>query len=490
METGPCTSLSTQKIIQKWSQILRTLKINNETEIESYVRYDDLARIAKVVADRNVILTIRETGRAAVQRIKQDHPCKPHQVLEKSISNKKDRCVGLSEAEVKQWEGLIGHRDRPKPEGGGIEVKGIRTQKTHRCGKGEEDWFTYIGPVGEKYTPPEEETEPAYKSWVTKAAIAADESKVPEDALTGDYDIHEIMYGEHAGAVLPGTLVPSDSYDEEELLAALNLACGEGRNKGGHVFMHGPQHSYVPHVNTTGSESLAMTKVPLLYDTPLLLIGKLPTNAVNSWLSREDRGSALIEFTNGAKVHVVMIENESEVDKLYKAMGRPGWARYSTVFQMLHVYKTNLSSLSAGTGEPGTRARQKLLEWDLWCKAVSKNIQMSQGLVDEYRSRVGEGSGTYMKMEQLMYQTVPRVNVVEVSKMTAEEKSQVAVEMYREIERLLGTYATYKQMKTTGTTNQGKAELAYISKLKSDVQVRQLPKAARASDVHPKPCRD
>ena len=360
--------------------------------------------IQKVCERHNFIITVRETGKYSVERIEQGYPCKPHDVLEKSIkgSSLKDkdkvdetlRSAVISKVKQLQIYGFIGHWG--KDDEGRKTLLGVRTITTH------ENNLPLLNQVGVEGTKaaaqnyPTQKTKNKYKTWISLDYLENELSgQVPQDTLTGDYDTHDIVYARASG-VKRGTRVPSDSPDEKRFIDYINSAIFDGIKRLGYnindsklsetkrldkkglklrrtnakgydgtteqpntvpdenttknpfsVIQHGPQQAYVAHILAEGKEFL----VPglIAYDLPIAVFGNLDNfgqqGPIVIGLKKIER--VVITNTNIDAIIKDKDNDEDQLDRLYDKLGGQGWKLQVKTFENTLPYlRTNMGVIA------------------------------------------------------------------------------------------------------------------------------------------------
>ncbi|MGK7916086.1 MAG: hypothetical protein AB4038_11185 [Prochloraceae cyanobacterium] len=389
----------------------------------NFVARPHLELIQKVCEAKKMIVSIRETGNHSIRRIEAGYACKPHQVLEKSVKQSSlDAKVDstLRNALIPQIRrldlyGFIGHWG--KDTSNRDTLLGIRTITTH------EHQLRLLDANG---NPTQRAARQNYanekelhrnKTWVSLNYIQT--RGIPEDALTGDYDTHDLLYNYNGRGIKKGQRIFGDSLDESRIIDEINSTIFDGiakyrlyyrndltdgmlrgfitarkdraeaydadtiqaktRDNPFSVIQHGPQQAWATHVLGKGKEYL--TPSLIAYDVPLAVFGDLSAFGQQG---------------------PIIIEREDELENLYRSIGGKIWPEQVKTFeQSLPYIKQNLSTVAGKKRSKDTKTVEKdtnldtqqrkariktidltwakrLNAWDYWIVYVLRNQRIAE----------------------------------------------------------------------------------------------------------------
>lgn len=430
--------------------------------------------IQHVCEKHGFIATFRDAGKHSIKRIQAGSPCKPHAVLEKSIKEKsiadKDFVDVDLQDDVKEkveqlnlW-GLIGHWG--KNGRGQHTLLGIRTVATHEPRKplldqdGKEletgEGQLYAGALhaakekaakrakNQTLSDPkrlkEVQLHQQYQTWVSLSYLERPPNLIPGDALTGDYDMHEMIHAKGSGQ--RGGRVISESPEEGRFSDLLNNAIFEAQEKRNQLsktfhetvapienwpenaqkptnyrippgstrhnpyalIQHGPQHAYGAYIFAGGKEFLV--ECLLAYDVPIAAFG-IPKNIVQQLSTQFTQNKQAVE------TGPILIEKVEELDALYKLLGVQGWDQAPKQFDdYLKFAQLNLGSMLRKQEEKAESlretdeetARKQLVAidaqrgiWDYWLLALRQQKIKSRSPRERYPSMVDK-----LKVKELL----------------------------------------------------------------------------------------
>lgn len=231
--------------IERISQTLRPSTIG-EVARQHYVLEAHAQGLLAACKKHKICVTIRNTGEYSLQRIREGHPCKGHNILDKSIKQKSGVWTyyhhGLS---VPNFKGLVGS---PQSKVG----------KTTTASNGNKVKQYELG--GLHFYDRKNNKDVVLK-------VSGEKPRKPSDFYTGDYDMHDLLYGPKGGGRIQGSRMVVDSAEEKKYIQVLNKAVnGSDDTRNGlvssapgtstenpfSVFRHGPQGTYYAFAKSHG----------------------------------------------------------------------------------------------------------------------------------------------------------------------------------------------------------------------------------------------
>ncbi|MBE7383759.1 MAG: hypothetical protein F6J95_020375 [Leptolyngbya sp. SIO1E4] len=424
---------------------------------EEFVAPGHIRAIQKVCEKHGFIATFRDAGRYSITQLEAERACKPHDVLEKSIKDKSIRQFvdpalqnNVTQMVIRLGlRGLIGHWGQNADQQD--TLLGIRTIATHEANK---KLLDQVGKEGDNngraqtydaakaaaqqrardkakavaelikkneynsLTPAQkvkklEEVRLAqqYKTWVSLTYL--ENNAIPDDALTGDYDMHEMI---HAKGAARGGRVVSSSPQEGRFSDLLNEAIskaqedrqekvndfdnhvapiknwpandnrikpndyrrppGSTRHNAYSLIQHGPQHAYGAFIFAGGEELLVQSL--LAYDVPVAAFG-IPKDLLKQLNGKFARKKHAVE--TGA----ILIQTTKELEYLYKLLGVKGWDQAPKQFDgYLKFARVNLASMLRKKEQKAVALRDKPEEND---NKRAQNQQKAEKALEEVASR-------------------------------------------------------------------------------------------------------
>ncbi|WP_428223503.1 hypothetical protein [Flavobacterium sp.] len=226
--------------------------ITNKRTVEEqgFIVYEHFTGIEEYCKKNNITLTLRNAGKHTISRIKNGNPCKGHDVLDKSIKERRTSYTyNIKDSEFEKLKGFIGHREK--------------------------DDQSEIPELKKVWTVTNEEK---------SALVELNKTKNTKSLYTGDYDMHDLL--KKNIRILANTpeelstinqLTTAALFSDTERLKKTNNHLGRRHSSPYSTIRHGAQTNYLSYLIAHPGELKSVNDPELLpYENAVLNIdGKL-----------------------------------------------------------------------------------------------------------------------------------------------------------------------------------------------------------------------